>query len=934
MTTRAIVLMAALAALGAGTIASQTTRWHNASGWAARQGHVTLEFSQRMWVIGGSLTDGKQAADVWSSADGANWTLHTQNAGFSPRAHHAAAVFNNRMYIFGGDAGGYGCNDVWSSPDGTNWTLETSAAAWTARRQHTVTVFNGELYLLGGRPDGYNGMYGVNDMWTSADGINWTQGPAAAWTARHSHSACVFNGRLLVMGGSDFARYNAEVWSFDGQAWTQLTAQAWTGYFGPRMAQSTFVYNGQLWSVGGIGGWGPYGGQHTLGDVWSTQDGITWTCVTTGYGWADRGYHSCAVLDGRIWVLGGLARFWSGGIYGQAGPGECVHDVWSTQNGVIWTRATAAGGFDQWPERAGHSALAFNNRLWVMGGWAFTQTATQVLHNDVWYSHDGANWTSAVSGAAWSARHGHASVEFNAAIWVIGGNDGTQPLADVWLSTDGANWTQSTGGFPARQNHTCVVFQNKLWVIGGRNGTTLLNDVWSSPDGANWTQETASAGFSARSLHSALVFDNRIWVLAGNDGLEHLGDVWSSQDGIHWTQEVASAPWAGRSGQAAAVAHGRIWMCGGMLDYWGRAGRDVWCTEDGVNWAQEPDTDFSARLTHTLVSFGDRLFMLGGRYGTNMVHGKHFPVAEAWSCEIAPRIISTPAATIVAGQPYTYDVLTDGSAAVISAAGLPAWLTLQGNRLSGTPLSSDVGLSGVISVTASNAAGQHTQDFQVDVIGVPPQITSTPVTTATAGQPYSYTVVAVGPPPAPVLSVFGLPGWLTFDASSGLLSGTPGGVDVGLSALITIVATNGAPPDATQSFRIAVAGVAPVITSTPATSVIAFHDYHYTVAATGMPSPGFTCGPLPAWLQFDSATATFVGTPVETGIWTIEVTADNGWGTHTQQFQLSVVNARDKNGPEDGSGCAGQPGANWLILLAMVLSLVIARAARLPRPTR
>lgn len=928
MTTRAFVLIAALAALGAGTMAAQSTRWHNASGWGARQGHATVVFNQRMWVIGGSLTDGKQAADVWSSADGANWTLHTQHAGFSPRAHHAAVVFNNRMYIFGGDAGGYGCNDVWSSPDGANWTLETSAAAWSARRQHTVTVFNGELHLLGGRPDGYNGMGGLSDAWTSPDGINWTQGQSAPWSARHSHSACVFNGLLVVSGGTDMTRYTADAWSFDGQAWTQLTAQAWSGPFGARMGHSTFVYNGLLWAVGGFGGWGPYGSQHTMGDVWTSPDGVTWTCVTTGFGWADRGYHTCAVLDGRIWTMGGLARFWSGGIFGQSAPGECVHDVWSSQDGMIWAKATADGGFDQWPERAGHSALAFQNRLWVMGGWAFTPTATQVQHNDVWYSTDGNVWTSATAAAGWSARHGHASVEFNGAIWVIGGNDGAQALGDVWQSSDGANWIQSTGGFPARQDHACVVFQNKIWIIGGRNGANLLNDVWSSPDGANWTQETASAAFGARSLHGAVVFDNRIWVLAGHDGSANLGDVWSSPDGINWTQEVAAAPWLARSGQAAAVAHGRIWMCGGMLDYWGRAGRDMWSTEDGINWTQEPDAAFSGRLAHSLVPFGDRLFMLGGRFGTNMVHGKHFPVAEAWSCEIAPRVVSTPPVSAVAGQPYSYSIVTDGSAAVLSAAGLPAWLTLQGSQLYGTPLSTDVGLSGVISVTATNGAGQHTQDFQIDVIGVPPQITSTPVTTATAGQLYQYTVVAVGPPPAPVLAVFGLPSWLTFDAASGLLAGTPASADVGLSGLITIVASNGAQPDATQSFQIDVAGVAPIITSAPATSVIAFHDYHYTVTASGMPAPAFTCGTLPSWLHFDAATATFSGTAVDTGSWQIEVTADNGWGTDTQQFQLTVMNAKDKNAPGEGAGCSAAPGAHWLLLAAMAMAGALAARRR------
>ena len=92
-----------------------------------------------------------------------------------------------------------------------------------------------------------------------------------------------------------------------------------------------------------------------------------------------------------------------------------------------------------------------------------------------------------------------------------------------------------------------------------------------------------------------------------------------------------------------------------------------------------------------------------------------------------------------------------------------------------------------------------------------PTITSAAPTMVTAGQLYTYTIVATGDP-APTLSVSGEPAWLTL--SGDVLSGTPQAGDVGTTAAITITASNGASPDATEQFTITVvdAAAAPVVT--------------------------------------------------------------------------------------------------------------------------
>jgi uncharacterized protein (TIGR03382 family) len=85
--------------------------------------------------------------------------------------------------------------------------------------------------------------------------------------------------------------------------------------------------------------------------------------------------------------------------------------------------------------------------------------------------------------------------------------------------------------------------------------------------------------------------------------------------------------------------------------------------------------------------------------------------------------------------------------------------------------------------------------------GTASQFTSATITTATAGAAYAYTPTATGVPD-PTIFASGLPGWLSWDGTT--LSGTPGGGDVGTTGDITLTASNGVSPDATQVFQITI----------------------------------------------------------------------------------------------------------------------------------
>lgn len=194
----------------------------NAS-FGPRESYGTTVFDNRLWVIGGNSYggDNRLLNDVWSSPDGINWTLETGHAEFSPRSGHTVAAFDNRLWVIGGS----GTNDVWSSPDGINWTLETEHAGFSPRGYHGSAVFDNRLWVIGGLSSDSPTTFSItDDVWSSPNGINWTlETGHAEFGPRYGLGVAVVDNRLWVIGGS----WTNDVWSSpNGINWTQVNPSA------------------------------------------------------------------------------------------------------------------------------------------------------------------------------------------------------------------------------------------------------------------------------------------------------------------------------------------------------------------------------------------------------------------------------------------------------------------------------------------------------------------------------------------------------------------------------------------------------------------------------------------------------------------------------------------------------------------------------------
>ena len=282
---------------------------------------------------------------------GSFWRQATGSAGWSNRASHTSLVFDNKMWVLGGDIFGPRSNEVWHSADGVNWVQATGSAGWSARNGHTSLVYDNKMWVLGG----FDGSNVKNDVWYSTDGINWVQATGNAdWLARNGHTSLVYDNKMWVIGGYDGNRKNDVWYSTDGINWEQTTGSAnWSS----RWNHTSLVYDNKMWVIGG------YDGSYK-NDVWYSTNGINWEQATGNAAWASRNNHTSLVYDNKMWVLGGY-------------DGLRKNDVWYSTNGINWEQAT---GSASWPIRRSHTSLVYDNKMWVLGGY------DDLRKNDVWFT--------------------------------------------------------------------------------------------------------------------------------------------------------------------------------------------------------------------------------------------------------------------------------------------------------------------------------------------------------------------------------------------------------------------------------------------------------------------------------------------------------------------------------------------------------------------
>lgn len=260
-------------------------------------------FNNEIWSVGGyNDYNTNFSSDVWKSVNGTNWLSVTRNE-FPERIEHTLTVFDNKMWIIGGFTETSGTaealSDVWYSTNGETWILATNEAIGTVSiGHHSTIVFNNKLYLI---KDGYNESAAGCTVWSSNDGISWVRETDNAFPYRDNFSATVFNNEIYVTGGSWGSSFFNEVWkSADGINWTQVNTSS--AIFSPRVSNAFVVYENKLWVFGGSNNTSTITGM----GLWHSNNGEDWFSyepLPSGDGIKD---FVALNYNGAIWVFGGL----------------------------------------------------------------------------------------------------------------------------------------------------------------------------------------------------------------------------------------------------------------------------------------------------------------------------------------------------------------------------------------------------------------------------------------------------------------------------------------------------------------------------------------------------------------------------------------------------------------------------------------------------
>jgi hypothetical protein len=387
-------------------------------------------------------------------------TLVTSSAAFSARTEQAAIGFQSKLWVYGGlSSAGGALNDMWSSVDGITWT-NVGTAAWSARSGMQVIQFNNALFLMGGRDAAGNPL---GDVWTSADGSTWTLTNLGAFPGRWDFGLTASSTRIYVAGGNTgFANgsnsYYSDVWfSNDGTTWQRLVANA------PWVARTNFGFfwlGTNLYVVGGLM-LDQFG--TATSDLWSSPDGTAWTQVSS---------NPFAVAASGVWPTAAFSS------YGVDFP--------------IPAPVTITGG------TGGSGAAAF----------AFTDPADDDDDGAAWGTYDkitfsnvGSGYTGAptvtlgtsvgVEASAYALLNGTANsgakqVEvavLGSTVYLLEFNASGTLVERIWSTTDGVTYvntnTNFAAGWPVRAGASFVGFGNLFLLAGQNTGTsTTFNDVW------------------------------------------------------------------------------------------------------------------------------------------------------------------------------------------------------------------------------------------------------------------------------------------------------------------------------------------------------------------------------------------------------------------------------------------------------------------------
>lgn len=239
------------------------------------------------------------------------------------------------------------------------------------------------------------------------------------------------------------------------------------------------------------------------------------------------------------------------------------------------------------------------------------------------------------------------------------------------------------------------------------------------------------------------------------------------------------------------------------------ANRPAWATFNAFSGRLSGKPTTAATTSNIVISVSDG-------FSSASLPAFSITVTGGTAANRPPTISGSPATTVVAGSAYSFKPAAsdpDGNTLTFSVQNKPSWASFSTSTgaLTGTASSSQLGTYSAIVIGVSDGkAAASLASFNITVTAQapassPPTITGTPPTSVTAGSAYSFTPTAKGSSGSTLaFSIQNKPGWASFNASTGALSGTPLAANVGANSGIVISVSDGKSSASLSAFTITV----------------------------------------------------------------------------------------------------------------------------------
>ena len=227
---------------------------------------------------------------------------------------------------------------------------------------------------------------------------------------------------------------------------------------------------------------------------------------------------------------------------------------------MMWD-STIVAPFSQPRYNAG--AVIWDNKIYLLGG----RTINDVLANVEIYDPAQNTWTTAQD--LRKAREGHSACAFNDRIYAIGGQKGHYELIDEieWFDAGKQDWEAAIFDLPhERSAHFSAVYDDEYFMFGGYYWGLTKSIYKARRDSSGYVWENIGELSEPRAYGSTARIDSLIFIIAGetSEGKTNLVEIFNAKTGELTRGDDMNMS---HSGMATAVLNNQIYALGGYEAY-------------------------------------------------------------------------------------------------------------------------------------------------------------------------------------------------------------------------------------------------------------------------------------------------------------------------------------------------------------------------------